>query len=256
MDLLSGISWDCIGKLESPHGGFIYKFKFNKEGYDRFISSEYIEPNLEPSPGCLKEDKEKINKLKFLGYDFDGNILFLPNREAILRAWNYYFKDKFLKISETIDTANHTEFIRAYKDNDAILSTSKLFVHDQYYHLMNTLTIIIDEYEEYTQAKEKISLYLESVLKILNSLETCIEKRTLEICFASYVDAWSSLNDLKRLKHESEQLYKNDYKQNIYLCYIKGIAMRELGPEIFKPEFMDKISKYYEKHFNPIINLS
>lgn len=174
-----GKIWDCIGR-KITEGGFIYLFKGNKKFFDtqnNFLESIYNEtieaiyPAIEPSP--IKVRFKGFEGFGF-GWDASTGILILPDREALLFAWDKYRKTKpnlpELKIAKGEKIEDDQTFIETFFDYDVIYSIDEC-VHDGTIHVIPTLNRLLAK--NYSEERQRIKT-------LIMDMHTGIEKALME----------------------------------------------------------------------------
>jgi hypothetical protein len=246
---MNAIGWNCVGREMAPQGGCLYEFRFNEE--KRRVLYHFSEPPIEPLP----EDEfsfESFSRLSFLGYKKTDKTIYLPDKEALLNAWSQLFPERELKILDSNGPLSHIDFVKGYINHDVILSNQKEFVHDQIFHVVPTLNMMIDTYNQYKREKRSIANSLTCRLKIYDTLPDCQEKQAVALAFGALVDQISSSYDIDSLKSDNLESRKKrnfDYTELIFKELYEEVAKKEFGAKFFEEEERKKLSAYYKEHF-------
>lgn len=256
---LHGALWECVGCEQSSSGvGYNYKFKLRDEYNDitphpdrskrnaaQIEKMNAIYPALESS-GMDMLHKLSVgigrignysNELGQLGYKYEyeaGVYLYLPDREALLASWDKLRENRPelppLDIQESDGIADDLDFVKAYFTHDGLLSSGKEFLHDQHFHIIPLITLLLSSEQpslsgtnpSYKQTKASIVKILSKTYhRILMGRELCktnilnipeeelalLKKHlpkieTLLGIFVDYISAESSYSGLSSWKHE------------------------------------------------------
>ncbi len=132
-------------------------------------------------PKKLKQMRVDFAPLREIGYrliysknnGIDLSILELPDLETIKNGWQF-LQNKYpemhlsdLDLVECNETLNDRSFMKAYLKHDALLSTGKEFVHDQFSHVLARLELMLLKKENYSRIMRRVR-YL--ISKLYNAI--------------------------------------------------------------------------------------
>ncbi|NGX40168.1 MAG: hypothetical protein KR126chlam1_01513 [Chlamydiae bacterium] len=188
-----GHLWECINRSSGEHGGYIYTFRLrdeynlelagnqtqryeirdaiNQKKSEIFPAVEAPGPFFWNSPKHVfwnspKYEKGRmINLYKELGYSYEKKdqgecYLSLPDCDALKNAWTKtsLYEAGFLpdfKFAPSEGIASDMDFVKAYLENDVLLSSGVEFVHDHLAHVVNRIALIFDCSENYIENYRK-----------------------------------------------------------------------------------------------------
>ncbi|HEY5259411.1 MAG TPA: hypothetical protein VIJ46_02105 [Rhabdochlamydiaceae bacterium] len=217
-----GVLWQCIGR-KSDGPGFIYEYKLRDEYNDVTANPDakkrgaaatqkmreafpavedyganvlYLDPQVplkDLSPDA-QSMRAYLKDLLALGYRAerreDGVYLYLPDREALLARWDKLREVRpqlpDLRILTSQGIADDLSFARAFFTHDALLSTSKEFVHDHLSHVIPTLALILvaearDKPSAYRDERSRLAHLLGKAYRRIMITRSLLENNILEI---------------------------------------------------------------------------
>lgn len=198
----TGHLWQCIGERPDvlQGSGLIYQFKRLECDDDAL---EALWPALEPVTlghysdiiNSLSDDFESLDVNEqclqlyaFLGYgcirDIAGSaaeILELPDHKTLVFRWcmlqRTYADLKALDIIESEGVAGDMDFVDAYINHDALLSSGREFVHDHFYHirvLIRNMWLLRTE-KDYMRIKQPHLSQVKNAYMLVRSCEESIK---------------------------------------------------------------------------------
>jgi len=199
-----GEFWECIGRKPDLERGYIYSYTLKKE-YDLELRTDNVEndrfsvaekydaihekfkeifPAVEPR--SLEEARASIKPIqKFdLGYDIQGNVLLVPDQEALDARFEKArtnvlatFEIAPLKIASSEGVADDLSFLDAYLKFDVLLSTGREFIHDHFAHLISTLYWMLSSYQ-YAPERQRLRENVKRVQTLIINAEKFIDKKS------------------------------------------------------------------------------
>ena len=193
----------------------------------------------------------------------------LPDKEELLARWNILIEKlkvrmpelplKPLKIISSSDVATDADFIHAYYDYDALLSTGKEMVHDHLFHLIPTLVFMLNSrnlFEKYEDIKKSNIEVIKKIYARIQAGHRSVDaailkgKKTLVITVYDYLESKIGTNAFEMTFPISsrtvslEELKKNLPKQVTALAIIADVAASKHNARFFD---FNKLTEDVEK---------
>jgi len=275
-----GVLWDCIGRDPDEYGGYIYHYKL-KEKYDDDsyqvrkgdmtsdahyrslyrkrrkidLKNSEIFPAIEPSGSGV------VYALLYpiwqnLGYSYkndkSGFYLSLPDKEALEARFEKLRETRPglqpLKIASSEGVADDLSFIEAYLKFDVLLSSSKEFVHDHFFHVMRTIDLMLFE-PSYPDERQRIREIVSKVLLSIKIAEEEIDKNKLTdlkgdldkiitAVGAEVDDVWatSEIGNLKRINYHS---FVHNFQEVLNRGRFQLFTLKKFGKKIERSTLAD-----------------
>jgi len=145
-----GEIWECVSRKPNKFGGYIYAFKMKNEYYNRenhnvnFDALNKKADEIFPANELLNPEGLKFYDIhKKVGFAQVENVLYLPDREALMANWEQLRQEDPdlppLDILSAEGISDDKEYVEAYFMHDVLLSSGKEFFHDCVLHVGPTL---------------------------------------------------------------------------------------------------------------------
>ncbi|MCB1137006.1 MAG: hypothetical protein KDK78_12120, partial [Chlamydiia bacterium] len=159
--------WELVRSEADPcgqHITFQLKEKYQRDAKLAQAAKDALFPASEPLPSNLPPRfDEHAEQFKALGYQWEGNTLILPDRDALQARWEHLRTDRpDLHLPEISiyscpeGKAEDADFLFAHLRHDAVLSEGDEFVHDHIYHLVPMFRRIFEDSARYPVSRANL----------------------------------------------------------------------------------------------------